>query len=92
MKKILYITGTRADYGLMRHTLKAIDTNSNLNLSIAVTGMHLMPEYGNTIKEIISDNFNYFEVPVISEGDTLSSMSLFIGKFITQLTEKNILP
>ena len=52
MKKILYITGTRADYGLMRYTLKAIDVNPNLNLSIAVTGMHLMPEYGDTIKEI----------------------------------------
>lgn len=54
---VWYVSGTRADYGLMRATLKAIDRHPDLDLGILVTGMHLDPAYGNTVREIEADGF-----------------------------------
>ncbi len=52
MKKILYISGIRADYGLMREVLLAIKKHQRLKIEIVATYMYLMPEFGNTLKEI----------------------------------------
>lgn len=51
-RRIAYITGTRADFGLMQSTLQSIDRDPSLELQILVTGMHLLSEYGMTIKDI----------------------------------------
>ena len=51
-RKILYITGTRADYGLMHETLELLNDNENIQLSIVATGMHLMEEFGYSINEV----------------------------------------
>lgn len=88
MRKILYISGTRADYGLMRHTLFAIYNHPNLALEIAATGMHLMPEFGETIDEIRDDTFPLHEIPAMFSGDDKESMSRFIGEFIATLTDR----
>jgi GDP/UDP-N,N'-diacetylbacillosamine 2-epimerase (hydrolysing) len=56
-KKICYISGTRADYGLMVSTLKEIAAHPALSLSVLVTGMHLSPKYGLTVREIEADGF-----------------------------------
>ncbi len=56
-KKICYISGTRADYGLMVSTLKEIAAHPALSLSIVATGMHLSPKYGLTVREIEADGF-----------------------------------
>lgn len=47
-----YITGTRADYGLMEATLRRIQAHPQLTLSVCVTGMHLSPLHGNTVAEV----------------------------------------
>ncbi|MFC5299831.1 UDP-N-acetylglucosamine 2-epimerase [Azospira restricta] len=52
MRRICYVTGTRADFGLMRRTLEAIRDSGDLGLSIVATGMHLDERYGLTIREI----------------------------------------
>lgn len=52
MRKVCYITGTRADFGLMQETLLAIHHSPQLSLSILVTGVHLDKRYGETIKDI----------------------------------------
>ena len=51
-RKICYVTGTRADFGLMQSTLQAIHQSDEFELSIIVTGMHLAEQYGNTVDEI----------------------------------------
>jgi UDP-hydrolysing UDP-N-acetyl-D-glucosamine 2-epimerase len=84
-RKILYISGTRADYGLMRSVLRNIHNHPSLSLDIVVTGMHLMGEFGNTIDEIKKDGFHYHIVDVRYEDDTKESMAIFIGKFIQEL-------
>ncbi len=57
MIKICVVTGTRAEYGLLYWTLKAIQNNPNTELSLLVTGMHLSPEFGLTYQQIESDGF-----------------------------------
>jgi len=56
-RKIIYLTGTRADYGLMRSTLMAIDQHPKLKLSLIVTGTHLSKKFGHTIDVIRKDPF-----------------------------------
>jgi GDP/UDP-N,N'-diacetylbacillosamine 2-epimerase (hydrolysing) len=51
--RILYLTGARSDYGLMRRTLLAM--HATYDLSIAVTGMHLEREFGYTVQHIVKD-------------------------------------
>jgi len=55
--KICVITGTRAEYGLLRWVMEGIKDNPNFILQIIATGMHLSPKFGETYKEIESDGF-----------------------------------
>ena len=52
MRKIVYVSGTRADFGLMQLTLLRAAKHPELDISICVTGMHLSPHFGETVKEI----------------------------------------
>lgn len=87
-RKILYISGTRADYGLMRQTLFSIKKHPKLGIEIAATGMHLMPEFGKTINEIKKDNFKIHEIRAIYGEDNKESAVHFLGEFISGLTKK----
>ena len=87
-RKILYITGTRADYGLMQSVLRAIEEHPKLELELIVTGMHIMSEFGMTINEIKKDGFKIHEIDATYEKDDKESMANFIGKFIQLLTKK----
>jgi UDP-hydrolysing UDP-N-acetyl-D-glucosamine 2-epimerase len=87
-RKILYISGTRADYGLMRTTLFCIKNNPSLELVVIACGMHLMPEFGKTVDEIKKDGFKVHEMGAIYEKDDKKATAKFIGKFIQLLTEK----
>lgn len=87
-RKILYITGTRADYGLMKSVLKEIEEHPKLELEIVATGMHLMPEFGMTINEMKKDGFKIHEIDATYEEDNKESMTIFVGKFIQLLTKK----
>lgn len=69
MKKICFITSSRADYGLLYPLLKKIKSNPRLQLSIVVTGSHLSKEYGSTYKEIIKDAFTISKKVTINLDD-----------------------
>jgi len=84
IRKVLYVTGTRADYGLMRSVLFRINSHPKMELHIAVTGMHLMPEFGNTLDEILKDGFICHRINVTYTQDTKESMAMFIGGFIQE--------
>ena len=57
MKNVCVVTGSRADYGLLRWVIDCIHKSSELNLQVVVTGMHLSPEFGLTYKAIEADGF-----------------------------------
>jgi GDP/UDP-N,N'-diacetylbacillosamine 2-epimerase (hydrolysing) len=52
MRNVCFVTGTRAEYGLMQTTLRAIRAHKKLNLQIVATGMHLSRKHGYTVAEI----------------------------------------
>jgi GDP/UDP-N,N'-diacetylbacillosamine 2-epimerase (hydrolysing) len=56
-RKICVVTGSRADYGLLKLVMKGIKVDPDLALQIIATGMHLSPTYGLTYKEIEGDGF-----------------------------------
>lgn len=86
-RKITYISGTRADYGLMVETLKKLKSDEDIELNIIATGMHLMDEFGNTVEEIKKEGFNVDEIKAIFKEDNESSMSEYVGNLIILLTE-----
>ena len=56
-RKICVVTGTRAEYGLLRWVINGIDNSHVLDLQLVVTGMHLSPEFGLTVNDIESDGY-----------------------------------
>lgn len=80
MKKICVITGTRADYGLLRPLIKRIKHDKELKLQLVATGMHLSPEFGLTYKEIEDDGFEIDEkIEMLLSSDTPVGVSKSMG-------------
>ncbi len=87
MRHICYVSGTRADYGLMEKALHTIEASPELSLSILVTGMHLLPAYGNTYKEIESAGFAiHAKVAVGLSGGTGAEMAKALGEQVIGFT------
>ena len=57
MRNICVITGTRAEFGLLRPLIALIAKDEELQLQLIATGMHLSPEFGYTLDEIIAAGF-----------------------------------
>ena len=57
MRKICIVTGSRAEYGLLKNLIKKIKEDKKTKLQIIATCMHLLPKFGLTYKEIIKDGF-----------------------------------
>ena len=55
--RVCFVTGTRAEFGLMRTTLSAIRAHPELQLQIVCTGMHLDPSHGRSIDAIRADGW-----------------------------------
>lgn len=58
MKKIVFLTGTRADYGKLKALMQAVEEHPNFELQVFVTGMHMLAKYGSTYKEVVKDNYS----------------------------------
>lgn len=79
-RKACVVTGTRAEYGILYPAMKAIQSNPGLDLSVLVTGMHLMPEFGYTVKEIEADGFVIdAKVPMYLSADTNAAIVTGLG-------------
>lgn len=61
MKKIALITGSRADYGIMKHLIRKLYDDPEIDLKIIATAMHMEKKYGYTYKQIENDGFNIFK-------------------------------
>jgi len=80
MRKILYISGSRADYGPARRVLLALQNDPGIKLSVLATGMHLDPIHGETWKEIEADGFEIMDkIYGRVSGDSLSVMVASVG-------------
>jgi GDP/UDP-N,N'-diacetylbacillosamine 2-epimerase (hydrolysing) len=57
MRKVCIVTGSRAEYGLLKWVIKGVSQSNLLDLQLVVTGAHLSPEFGLTYREIEEDGF-----------------------------------
>src|SRR5258708_9080424 len=57
-RKICFVTGSRADFGLLVWPMRAIQQTPGLTLQLIATGMHLSPEFGYTINNIRDEGFS----------------------------------
>ena len=88
MRKVLYVTGTRADYGLMASTLARIAAHPALSLQVAVTGMHLSEAYGLTVREIEADSLPIVaRIPTGVDERSADAMAHGIGLTVSGLTD-----
>ena len=55
IKKLIFLTGTRADYGKIKPLIKTLNKYKKYKIFILVTGMHLSKRYGSTYQEIEKD-------------------------------------
>jgi len=79
-RKICVVTGTRAEYGLLRWLMDGINKSTKLDLQIVATGMHLSPEFGLTYQEIENDGFKIDKkIEMLLSADTPSSISKSTG-------------
>ena len=83
-KKVLFITGTRADYGKIKSLMKTMDQAEEYDVYIYVSGMHLLPQYGSTYKEVLKDN--YENVHVAFGQQHTDNMSFNLGIVLTHLS------
>jgi GDP/UDP-N,N'-diacetylbacillosamine 2-epimerase (hydrolysing) len=80
MRKICVITGTRAEYGLLRWIMQGIKDDPELRLQIIATGMHLSPEFGLTYRSIEEDGFNIDrKVEMLTSSDTPVGIAKSMG-------------
>jgi len=81
VRRICYVSGTRADFGLMQSTLQAIDASPGLALDIVATGMHLSERFGLTVREIEAAGLNVAaRIPVDIEQSTGATMARNLAK------------
>ena len=74
------MTGTRAEYGLLYWLLREIEADDVLSLQLAVTGMHLAPEFGMTVGDIEADGFAVdARVEMLVSSDTSVGIAKSIG-------------
>ena len=80
MRKICVVTGTRAEYGLLYWLMKEIQADTDLQLQLIVTGMHLSPEFGLTYRTIEEDGFAInAKVEMLLSSDTPVGIAKSIG-------------
>lgn len=70
-KTVLVVTGTRAEYGLLRPVMREIQKSKKLRLQVLATGMHTLKSRGNTQDEIKKEGFPLVCVVPISEKDSM---------------------
>lgn len=87
IKKICVVSGTRAEYGLLKSVMKAILKRRELKLIFVVTGMHLSKEFGATAALIRKDGFRIdHSVEMDPVDDGRDAMAVAVGKGILGLS------
>ena len=88
MRKICFVSGSRADYGLLHNLMKLIQNSKKAKLQLVITGMHLESKFGNTYKEINNDGFNIdYKVKLNLKSDDPSDINRATAEAIIGLSK-----
>ena len=83
-KKIVFLTGTRADFGKIKSLLQILEENSNFEPFVFVTGMHLQKEYGYTLLEV--ERCGFTNIKTFENHTHETTMDLTLAKTIEGLS------
>lgn len=80
-RRILAMTGTRADYGIYRPVFRALTDSTLFSLGLIVTGMHLRPAFGHTVDLIKKDGFSISaEIDFLTDDDSPVGQSAYMSE------------
>lgn len=87
-RRISVVTGSRAEYGLLRWVIDELHRDPEIDLQLVVTGMHLSPDYGLTWKEIERDGYPISErVEMLEGSDSPKGIARSIGRAVAGFGE-----
>jgi GDP/UDP-N,N'-diacetylbacillosamine 2-epimerase (hydrolysing) len=79
-RRICVVTGSRAEYGLLRWPMEAIRASPDLALQLIATGTHLSPEFGQTYREIEADGFHIDrKLEILLSSDSAAGVAKAMG-------------
>lgn len=84
-KKIVVLTGTRADYGKLKPLMQKLDSDDRFEMHIFVTGMHLLSKYGYTCDEVMNSGFR--RIHKFINQNTADRMDQILSKTILGLSD-----
>ena len=84
-KKILFLTGTRADFGKLKSLILRVEETEPLEAHIFATGMHMLSKYGMTVNEVVKSGFNSI-YKYINQNNS-DSMDVILSKTIHGLSD-----
>lgn len=88
VRTIGVVTVARSDFGIYRSVLRAIDADPRLDLRLLVTGMHLAPEFGSTVREIEAAGFSIAErIESLDPSDSPDGIARSIGRGVLGFAE-----
>jgi GDP/UDP-N,N'-diacetylbacillosamine 2-epimerase (hydrolysing) len=87
-RHIAYVTGTRADFGLMAGTLRRLHQQPDTAVSLLVTGMHLSAEFGMTVTEVEALGLpNSARIPLNVDDRSQAGMAQAAGQALTGIAQ-----
>lgn len=92
MKRIVFLTGTRADFGKMKPLMSTCEKLDRFELYVYVSGMHLLPQYGSTYREVEKENYKNTTMQPLHEFTTF--MDINLSRLIADFSEyvRNVQP
>jgi GDP/UDP-N,N'-diacetylbacillosamine 2-epimerase (hydrolysing) len=86
--KILFVTGSRGEWGYIRPILRLIEEDSDLDYDLCVTNMHLLPSFGSSEEEILKDGFK-IKHRIFMSLDSYNHVSQVksLGVFLTSMAD-----
>jgi len=84
-KKIVFLTGTRADFGKLKSLMRITQDSENFDVRIFATGMHLNEKYGLTVNEIYKSDFK--NIATFQNQGDIEFMDRTLGKTIQGFSE-----
>jgi GDP/UDP-N,N'-diacetylbacillosamine 2-epimerase (hydrolysing) len=88
MKNLCFVTGTRAEFGLLLPLMRLVKADTDMRLQLVVTGAHLAPEFGLTVKEVEESGLGIDErVEALLSSDTPVGTAKSMGLALIGLSE-----
>ncbi len=87
-RQLLFVTGSRGEWGYIRPILRMVQNSELLSYAICATNMHLLPSYGSSLNQIVSDGFEVcHKIYMAIEGNTHLSQVKSLGNFLCSMSD-----